>query len=323
MQHSYVEEKETPGKTLMPRKRLGWALLVVGSFVSGLAMMGLLLFWPVAKKPAAERASPFAVTPAPALPSDKSEITAPAPRPDPASGPMLAVVVGDLGYDPVRDADWLNVPAQVTLAILPFGPSSSTMASSAQDRGHCVILHVPMEPRSAVTDDTAPHLLRVGMDRGEITGRFSRMAKEIPQAVGAMNHMGSAFTTDAESMDFFAEALKGKRFFFVDGLTAPGSFGVSASQKAGILSVRRDVFFDDDPAPSAMRRRWNEAVSLAKKKGSAVLVCRGSRESFDVLSSLLPRLKDEGIRPVAVTELLGKLQSADGFARKEQDAANP
>ena len=324
MQHSAVAEKEKPGKPNAFRKRLGWLLLVLGSFVSGLAMMGLLLFWPAANKPAAERASPFAVTPAPALPSDKSEITAPEPPPpEPASGPMLAVVVGDLGYDPVRDADWLNVPAQVTLAILPFGPSSSTIASSAQDRGHCVILHVPMEPRSAVTDDTAPHFLRVGMDRDEITGRFSRMAKEIPQAVGAMNHMGSAFTTNAESMDFFAEALKEKRFFFVDGLTAPGSFGVSASQKAGILSVRRDVFFDDDPSPSAMRRRWSEAVTLAKKKGSAVLVCRGSRESFDALSSLLPRLKEEGIRPVAVTELLDKLQSADGFARKEQDAANP
>jgi len=297
-----------------PRKWWDWAFLIAGSFVSGLVVVGIVLFWPVAERSSSKRVSSFTVPePPPALSNDNIAESA-----EDELGPMLAVVVGGLGYDPVHDADWLTVPARITLAILPFGPSSSTMASSAQDRGHCVILHVPMEPRSAVTDDPMePYLLRVNMDQDEIDELLLRMVQEIPHAVGAMNHMGSAFTTDPESMGHFAEALKEREFFFVDSVTTSGSLGMSVSRKAGVPAVRRDVFLDDDPSPGVMRRRWNEAVSLAKRKGSALVVCHGRRETLDMLSSLLPGLQKEGVRLVAVTELFDKIPFADGLAREE------
>lgn len=276
-------------------------------------MVGILLLWPVKERPAPARVSPFAVPEPPPVMSDNN-VAEPA---EAELGPMLAIVVGDLGYDPVRDADWLNVPAQITLAILPFGPSSSTIASSAQDRGHCLILHVPMEARSAVTDQMEPYMLRVGMGRGEMAELLLRMVQEIPQATGVMNHMGSAFTTDPESMEYLAEALRDRGFFFVDGVTAPGSLGLSASRKAKIPAVKRDVFLDDDPSPVMMRRRWNEAVSLAKKKGSALLVCHGRRETLEVLSGLLPGLHKEGIRLVSVTELFERFPPADDWVLEE------
>ena len=293
---------------------MGWTLLIVLSFFSGLGMVGILLFWPVAERPSSARVSPFTVLESPQTPSGSNNADPVEAR----QGPMLAIVVGDLGYDPVRDADWLNIPARITLAILPFGPSSSTMASSAQDRGHCVILHIPMEPRDAVTDDQIePYLMRTGMGRDEIAELLLRMVQEIPHAVGAMNHMGSAFTTDLESMEYFAEALSEREFFFVDSVTAPGTLGLSASRNANVPAVRRDIFLDDDPSPAVMRRRWNEAVSLAKKKGSALLICHGRRETLDVLSGLLPGLQKEGVRLVVVTELFDKLPFADGLARED------
>ena len=310
MQRSIVREKDNP------RKRWDWLLLIAGSFFSGLILVGVLLFWPVTEKTATARFSPFAIPePPPAAAPSDNNVAEPT---EADSRPMLAIVVGDLGYDPVRDADWLNVPIQVTLAILPYGPSSSTMASSARDRGHCVILHVPMEPRSAVADDQIePYLMRVGMERDEIVGMLMRMVQEIPHVAGAMNHMGSAFTTDQESMELFAEALKEANIFFVDGVTAPGSLGQSVLRKAGVPVASRDVFLDDDPSPAAMRRRWNEAVLLAKKKGRALLVCQSRRETLNMLSSLLPEVEKEGIRLVAVTELLDKLPAADVLAQEE------
>jgi polysaccharide deacetylase 2 family uncharacterized protein YibQ len=307
MRRSPEERKEKP------RKRRGWAVLIGGAFASGLLLAALVLFWPAAENPAPARVSPFA---GPDLPARVDNGAAPAET-RPVPEPMLAIVVGDLGYDPVRDADWLGVPAPITMSILPFGPSSRTMSSSAQDRGHCVILHVPMEPRSVVKDRTEPYLLRVGMDHGEIAGRLEKMAREVPQAVGAMNHMGSAFTTDPASMDAFAEALKGRGFFFVDGATAPGSLGLAASNRAGVPALQRDVFLDDDPDPDVMRRQWEKAVSLAKRTGNAMVVCHGRRETLDVLLALLPGLRGEGVRPVTVTELMEKRPAAKRREGKE------
>jgi polysaccharide deacetylase 2 family uncharacterized protein YibQ len=105
------------------------------------------------------------------------------------------------------------------------------------------------------------------MEREEIAGRLARMAQEVPQAVGAMNHMGSAFTTDPDAMDAFAETLKGMGYFFVDGATAPDSLGMEASGKAGVTAVQRDVFFDDDPAPEALSRQWGRRWRWRRRTG--------------------------------------------------------
>jgi len=291
------------------RKRLGWTALIGGAFVSGLLLMGVALFWPAGDTHPPPKVSPFA-EPESRLPADKGE-----GAPDVEQrGSMLAIVVGDLGYDPVRDAEWLDFPAKITMAVLPFGPSSRNVASSAQSRGHSVILHVPMEPRSSSADGTEPFLLRVGMERQEIAERLARMDQEVPQAVGAMNHMGSAFTTDPDSMDAFTETLKKMGYFFVDSATASDTLGLSAAGKAGVSAVLRDVFFDDDPAPDAMRRQWGRAVSLAKKNGWAVLVCHSRRETLNTLIGLLPSLRKDGIRPVTIPELLEESAPGGGPA---------
>jgi len=294
------------------RKRMGWVVLIAGAFASGLLLMGVALFWPAGDSTPPRKVSPFA-EPESRLPAARGGVADDVERRE----PLLAIVVGDLGYDPVRDAEWLDFPAKITMSVLPFGPSSRNVAASAQSRGHCVILHVPMEPRSPSPDGTEPFRLRVGMEREEIAGRLARMAQEVPQAVGAMNHMGSAFTTDPDAMDAFAETLKGMGYFFVDGATAPDSLGMEASGKAGVTAVQRDVFFDDDPAPEALSRQWGKAVALAKKNGWAVLVCHSRRETFSALAGLLPALRKEGVRPVTVPELLAESALSEGPAGEE------
>jgi hypothetical protein len=272
--------------------------LIAGAFAAGLLLMGVALFWPAGGKAPGARVSPFA-EPVPPPSTASVEDAEPA-----AEGPKLAIVVGELGYDPVRDAEWLDFPERITFAVLPFGPSSGTVAASAHSRGHGVILHVPMEPRTETSDRTEPFRLRRGMDAAKISERLDRMMQNVPQATGAINHMGSAFTTDAEAMDAFASALKGKGLFFVDSATAPGSLGLEASGKAGVAAIRRDVFLDDDPAPGAVRRQWEKAIALAKEHGEAVLVCHGRRETLQSLLGLIPDLQREGIRPVTVRELV-------------------
>src|SRR3990172_10097330 len=130
------------------------------------------------------------------------------------------------------------------------------------------------------------------------------MVADVPQANGASNHMGSAFTSDLAAMASFAQALKGKGFFFVDSVTSAGTVASMAMEDAGVPATRRDVFLDDDGRPEEMRRQWDGAVALAKERGSAVLMCHARRETRRILNELLPELRKEGIRAVTVEELL-------------------
>jgi hypothetical protein len=282
--------------------RWGWAALVAGAFLAGLMLVGVALL----RAPETERlagdnlaGSPAAV-PSSSLPSDNG---AAGPAPDPPA-PRLAIIVEDLGYDPVRDSEWLDFPERITVSVLPHGPSSKSFAASARTHGFGVILHVPMEPEGAVADRTEPFLLRRGMTPAEMADRFARMAADVPQANGASNHMGSAFTSDLAAMTSFARALKGKGFFFVDSVTSRGTVGVMVMKQEGVPATRRDVFLDDDGRSEEMRRQWAAVIALAKERGEAVLLCQSRRETRKALLELIPQLRREGIRPVTVEELL-------------------
>lgn len=289
------------GGTGSGRKRWGWATLMAGAFLAGLLLVGVIL----SRGPEAERSTgdnlvdtPAAI-PTPSVASDNGAA-------GPALGPRLAIVVDDLGYDPVRDAEWLDFPERITVSVLPYGPSSKSFAVSARTHGFGVILHVPMESESGVADRTEPFLLRRGMAPEEIADRFARMTADVPQANGASNHMGSAFTSDLAAMAAFAQALKGKGFFFVDSVTSAGTVALTAMEDAGVPVTRRNVNLDDDGRPEEMRRQWAAVIALAKERGEAVLLCHSRRETRNALLELLPQLRKEGIRPVTVEELLAK-----------------
>ena len=282
--------------------RWGWAALVAGAFLAGLLLVGVALIRaPEAERPAADNLadSPAAI-PSSSAPSDNG---AAGPAPGPPT-PRLAIVVDDFGFDPVRDAEWLDFPERITVSVLPHGPSSKSFAASARTRGYGVILHVPMEPEGDVADRTEPFLLRREMPPEEMAERFARMAADVPQANGASNHMGSAFTSDLAAMTSFARALKRKGFFFVDSVTSAGTVGTRAMEQEGVPATRRDVFLDDDGKPEEMRRQWAAAIALAKERGEAVLLCHSRRETRKALLEMIPQLRREGIRPVTVEELL-------------------
>jgi polysaccharide deacetylase 2 family uncharacterized protein YibQ len=274
-----------------------------GAFLAGLLLVGMILI----RAPGTERStgeksvdSPAAL-PTPPVASDNGAA-------GPAPGPRLAIVVDDFGYDPVRDAEWLEFPERITVSVLPYGPSSRSFAASARTHGFGVILHVPMEPEGGVSDRTKPFLLLRGMTREEIADRFARMAADVPQANGASNHMGSAFTADLAAMSSFAQALKGKGFFFLDSVTSAGTVASMAMEDAGVPATRRDVFLDDG-TPEEIRRNWATVIALAKERGEAVLLCHARRETRKVLLELLPQLRGEGIRAVTVEELLSARNS--------------
>jgi uncharacterized protein len=276
-------------------RRLG--MLMFGAFLAGLLIVGaVFLFQGQGSAPSALSPPPEAQPPAQAAHAVPPPATPPPPR--------LAIVVDDLGYEPSRDAEWLKLPARITVAVLPFGPSSRNIAESARARGWGVVLHVPMEPESPASDRTERFRIRKGMSADEMETLLTRMAESLPQATGASNHMGSAVTADPAAMAAYVSVLKKKGFFLLDSVTTSKSVALEAALRAGIPAARRDVFLDAGMNREEMRSQWERAISIARKKGAAVLICHGKTESFRLLLELLPRLKGEAVQAVTLDELL-------------------
>ncbi len=280
------------------RKRWRWGVLMGGAFLAGLLAVGAVLLSSGGDRK--EPAPSSAFTPPPPAPAGP-----PVPAPPVSSaGPRLAIVVDDLGYEPSRDAEWLKFPEKLTLAVLPFGPSSRGVAESARAKGWSVLLHVPMEPESEASDRTERFRFRRGMTTAEMEALLGRMVADLPQAKGVSNHMGSAFTADRAAMKEFAALLKERGLFFLDSMTSPRSVALETATEAGIPAARRDVFLDTDMNGDEMRKNWNRAVAMAKEKGMAILICHGRLETLRLALDLLPALKAEKVQLVTLEDLL-------------------
>lgn len=262
------------------------------AFVCGLAVIGSVAYLPLGEAPVTAPSGPGS---APFAPLQRE-----------AAAPRIAIVVDALGYEPARDAAWLKFPAKLTIAVLPFGPSSRSVAESARERGFSVLLHVPMEPDADVTDRTVDFRFRRGMGAEEMEALLGRMIRDVPFASGTSNHMGSAFTADPEAMSIYAALLKEKGLFLLDSVTTPRSIALTAALRAGVPALRRDVVLDVEESPESMRRRWAEVLSIAKRRGSAVLVCHGRTETLQAIRRYLPELEAEGIRAVTLDELMAE-----------------
>jgi hypothetical protein len=135
--------------------------------------------------------------------------------PPDASGPFgagmrkiyISVVIDDVGLDHKRSARTLALPANVTLAFLPYAGNIQTQAAQAAAKGHELMVHLPMEP-SRMSANPGPDYLGVAHTAEELEKRIARNLDAFSGYKGVNNHMGSAFTKHAPGLDVLMRALK-------------------------------------------------------------------------------------------------------------------
>lgn len=215
-----------------------------------------------------------------------------------ADMPMLALIIDDLGQNPARDERVLALPGPVALAILPDTRHASTLSQRAHAAGKTVILHLPMAPAGG------PYSWRQDLPTEELQRRLDEALAAVPHASGLNNHMGSQMTDQQQPMTALMTTLQERHLFFLDSRTNPRTVAAATAQHIGLASLSRDIFLDDDPSPAAVARQYADALELARKQGSVVIIGHPHRTTLEVLERELPRLDEEGITWVDIGQMI-------------------
>jgi len=216
----------------------------------------------------------------------------------------MAVIVDDMGTS-VREADQLvaiNLP--ITFAIIPGLANSRKVAAYAKTKGKGVMIHIPMEPQGYPEQRLEKNGLLVSQGTEEITARVRGFINDVPDAVGANNHMGSRFTENEDKMQPVLAVLKENGLFFVDSRTSSKSVGYSLAMKMGVPAGTRNVFLDNDQDVEAVKKQLREAARVANKRGSAIVICHPHPGTIQALKELMPILHREGINFVSAAQLV-------------------
>ncbi len=184
----------------------------------------------------------------------------------------LAIVIDDLGEDPVFAAHLAALHIPVTFSVWPQASNSRETALVAYESGREVLLHQPMEPEGYPKVRPGPGALFVTMTAEEIERVIDANLDLVPYAVGMNNHMGSKFTQHHAEVKAALRRLKERGMFVLDSLTHPGSKVVRVAGELNMPALRRDVFLDVAPHEKAVLHQLEKAARIAAKHGRAIAI---------------------------------------------------
>ncbi|ERK06853.1 putative divergent polysaccharide deacetylase [Pantoea sp. AS-PWVM4] len=200
----------------------------------------------------------------------------------------LSIVIDDFGYRPVEENKVLQMPAAVSVAVLPNATYAREMATKAHQSGHEVLIHLPMAPLSKqpLEKDT----LTPEMSSAEIERIIRDAVGKVPYAVGLNNHMGSKMTSSLPGMQKVMQVLNHYNFYFLDSMTIGNSQSIPAAQGTHVKVLKRRVFLDDSQNDAAIRQQFTRAVKLAQRDGYAIAIGHPHPNTVRVLQQMLPTL---------------------------------
>ena len=221
----------------------------------------------------------------------------------PTGGPArVVIVIDDLGIDQARTRRVIELGGPLTMAFLPYGFNLRTLTAAARERGHELIVHLPMQPQAADADPGPNALLR-SLDADEIRQRINWNLSQFDGYVGVNNHMGSDFTAWEEGMSVVLAEMKARGLLYLDSLTSPKSVARRLATAAGVPVAIRDVFLDNEATVEQTRLRLAELERLSLRRGGALGIGHPYDTTVEALREWLPTLKLKGITLVALSDV--------------------
>ena len=143
------------------------------------------------------------------------------------------------------------------------------------------MIHLPMQAKHF--DSPEIGTLTINESFESMHEKIKKIRKDFPRAKYTNNHTGSRFTSDFDAMDKAYRALIEQGFVFIDSKTIAQTAVARAAKKHNQPYISRDIFLDDDPSASAVRRELAAAVNLAKKRGYAIAIGHPKKNTIAVI----------------------------------------
>ncbi|MFT5708009.1 MAG: polysaccharide deacetylase 2 family uncharacterized protein YibQ [Oceanospirillaceae bacterium] len=221
---------------------------------------------------------------------------------------QLILLIDDMGNSQASNQAALDLPGAVSFAFLPYGHFSKRFAIEARKRNKDVLLHAPMQ--SINNNPLGAGGLTSDMSEADFKQTLNKNIDALPSLVGVNNHMGSKLTALNLPMQWTMEVVKQRGLFFVDSKTTGKSVAWKQAQKAGVNSLKRDVFLDHELSLQAIQKQFAKAKAIAKDYGRVLVIAHPHTITLQFLKQQLPLLKGQQIELVSLSTVIAQSSTA-------------
>ena len=226
----------------------------------------------------------------------------PAAEKENPDGPQIAIVVGGLGVSATATANALSkLPGTVSFAFTPYGTDLDLLVAQAREKGHEVLLQVPMEPHDYPENDPGPQTLLSSLSPEQNVDRLHWLFSRMQGYVGVTNFMGARFTASDSALAPVLRELSKRGLIYIDDGSSPRS---QAGQIAGANKLpyaKAEVVIDATPSGVEIDNALKRLETLARGGGVVVGYSSALPASIDRISKWAKAAQRRGIVLVPVS----------------------
>ncbi len=216
----------------------------------------------------------------------------------------VALIVDDMGYSLEAINKLCSIGRPLTIAIIPYSPLASEIATISRQHDLEVLLHLPLEAINNNNGNQSKGMITAEMSNDEIIALLEKNLDQVPFIRGVNNHMGSKITADPQLMNVILGRLKDRGLFFIDSRTTSSSVAYDTAQRLNIPSAYRHVFLDGELNESYIRKQLIELFQQAQKNGFALGICHPTKETLKVLKESFRLVDEYGLEPVLASQIV-------------------
>ncbi|MBL4867948.1 MAG: divergent polysaccharide deacetylase family protein [Pseudomonadales bacterium] len=220
-----------------------------------------------------------------------------------APNPRVTIIIDDIGNNLALGKLAVQLPGEVTCAIMPYTPNGARLAKLAFENGKQVILHVPMQSHDTKRKLGAGALL-ISMEERRYRRTLVNALKSVPHVSGLNNHMGSLLTEHRQPMTWLMHELKKRGLYFIDSLTSPDSVARQTALSLGVPSLTRDVFLDNNQSIEAIDKAFQKLLRVVRLKGYAIAIGHPYPTTLRYLKEAIPKLEQQGISLISASTMI-------------------
>lgn len=211
----------------------------------------------------------------------------------------VVLIVDDVGFSLSSAKELLEVKVPLTWSIIPYQSHSLSSLKLAKEHGIPAMLHLPME--AEVDRPGLKYQVNLEMDSESLRRFVKSAAGSLPGVIGVNNHRGSRATSTPRVMEAVLSEIQELGLIFVDSRTSGKSVAFRMAQEMKIPTLQNEVFLDHEASPESMRKALERAFSIARKKGTAVVIAHARPETLKFLKTL-SQSRPEDIQWITVPE---------------------
>jgi len=228
---------------------------------------------------------------------------------------LASIIIDDVGNHFEYGRDVINLPATLTIAILPRTIYAKDLARLATKNNKEVMLHLPMQ--SVEHHEHSPGTLDLHMTRDEFKKQLRLNLNSVPYVRGVNNHMGSLLTRHPGHMTWLMDELsRHNGLFFIDSKTTGKSIADKIATEHKIPNLSRDFFLDPDHKKETLRQQFDLFIQKINQRGYALAIAHPYPKTIKFLKAHLDELGEHGITLIPVSKLV---RTANQFNNKQEN----